>query len=667
MRTSRHIYWLWLAAFALGVSVSANAQQRRRFIEEPQWLKLRVSEVDAGVYAEGTFEETSFDNGSTTISHNRVFIGPSMGLNLAGSIYHPNLFRFVLNTQGSYGWSDETITTPTSTRHRSQMEYLGRVFGSADIFANKPLRGNVFGSYDHSFRDYDFFNRVTVDSSRYGGRVNYNEGPFSVGVSYSHREESASGLIGMSDSKDDVAVMQLRHTRVSGSTSLDYSFNQYTRADLGRSGEGSDHTITLADSEKFGSRDQFDLNTSASYFRRNFSSEPSDEINGHATLNIEHRPTLNSYYDVAYDRYGTGDFTSDNYYGQAQLRHQLYESLTSTLIAQAANNEVSDALNSGYTRRFGVGFSEGYTKHIGTEHRVTLNTSLMVEHVDQETISRVKNERHAFNSGAGGAGLENFFLNLPNVMGFTIVVTDSTDAEPAFVRGIDYDVTTLGPQTLIERLPGSRIASGSTVLVDYQVIPTGAGSYDSLNELFQIRFDLFKNLWGLYARVNLYDNNAPMDLRVQRLMSYNIGSDVTWRWLRAGAEYEIYDSNFSDYRSFRLFQSFAFRPDPDSSLGINFSEAWTDYTDANRKEQNYRFITLYHRSLTSKLRLDVNGGIHIRRGDAVDQTLATFRPGIDYTIGKTSIRAEYDYEHQLFLDREERSRHMFILRIRRVF
>ncbi len=665
MNNARHRYWIWVVMTVL-MALNANGQVRRRApVEEPQWLKWRVSEVDGGIYGEGTFEETSF--GGNTVTHDRIFLGPSFGLDLVGSVYHPNLMRFVLNTEGAYGWSEETISSGGVTTHRGQNEYLGRIYGNADILANKPVTVNVFGNYDHSFRDYDFFNRVTVDSSRYGTRIGYGDGPLTANVGYSHREESASGLVGVSDSADDVATMQLRHTRESGSTSFDYTLNQYTRGDLGRLGEGSDHSISIADSEKFGNRKQYNLNTGLSYFRRDFLTDPSDEVTGHATLDVEHRRNLSSYHDVSFDHYNSGGFGSDNYYGQSQLRHQLYESLASTLIFQAANIDVSDTLNSGYTRRLGIGVNEAYTKRIGSEHRVTVNTSVMVEHVDQETISRVRNERHTFTTGVGGSGLESFFLNLPNVMQFTIVVSDQNDSAPAFVLGIDYDVRTVGTQTLVERLPGSRITAGSLVLVDYEVVPANSGSYESLNELFQIRFDLYKNFWGLYARVNLYENNAERDLRVQNLMSYNFGTDINWRWFRAGLEYEVYDSSFSDYQAVRLFQSLSFRPNQGSSLGVTLSESWTDYADANRTEQNIRFITLYHRALTTKLRLDLNGGFHVRNGRNVDQTLATVRPALDYTVGKMSMRAEYDFEHQLFLDREERNKHMFVIRVKRVF
>src|SRR5205807_2376813 len=106
--------------------------------------------------------------------------------------------------------------------------------------------------------------------------------------------------------------------------------------------------------------------------------------------------TLKNYDDFDYDHFQTGSFKSDNYAGQASLQHQLYESLISTLTLRAADYEASDTNSSGYTRRFGAGFSEIYTKHITDSSRLQLNNSLFVEHTDQQTIGTIENERHTF-------------------------------------------------------------------------------------------------------------------------------------------------------------------------------------------------------------------------------------------------------------------------------
>ena len=50
---------------------------------------------------------------------------------------------------------------------------------------------------------------------------------------------------------------------------------------------------------------------------------------------------------------------------------------------------------------------------------------------------------------------------------------------------------------------------------------------------------------GAYARYNSANFDAPEDIVVQDVTSLTFGLDFTRTWLRAGAEYEIYDSTFS--------------------------------------------------------------------------------------------------------------------------
>jgi hypothetical protein len=248
----------------------------------------------------------------------------------------------------------------------------------------------------------------------------------------------------------------------------------------------------------------------------------------------------------------------------------------------------------------------------------------------------------------------------------TIEVTDSNDAQPPFVRGLDYEVTQLGDRTLITQPTGSRIGASDVVLVDYQAEATGSGSYETLTDTFQVRFEMWTNLWAFYTRVNLWRNNANDDLRVPDLTSYAFGTDVSWRWLRGGAEYEVYDSDLSRYRAARFYQSAAFLLDASSTFSIDLSQSWIDYGDANREEQNYRFITRYHHVFSSRLQYDLEGGLDVRRGENVDQTLVTARPGVQYAIGRTTVKAGYDYEYNLF-ENEERHRHLFFVRLKRVF
>ena len=669
-----------------GAEARAQARYRTGY-QEPEWFTFRLSEVSAGVYAEGTFDRTSFTKSGVSATHEHFFVGPSLGFNAEGSIYHPNLARYFISTEGAYGYAHDSFTGASS---RNEWEYLGHFSANVDLLENKPYHGSFFVNSDHTFRDNDFFSRVTVDSLRYGARANWHFGNWTLSADYLHRDEDSTSPFPVTQvtvttnivngtnvvtlktnkhnfdqvvtSKENTATFGARHERGLGATDFNYSWNQYTRLDAGRVGEGNDHSFSLADSEHFGPHDRYRLNANLGYLLRDSMVETSDELQGNLNFSIEHRPNLNSYYDVSYDHFETDFFNSDSYLGQVFLRHQLYESLTSTLTLRGADYESSAQNNTGYTRRYGGGFSEDYVKQVGISSRLRIDNSVYVDHTDQKNTGTAKNERHSFTEG--GPVPDSFFLNLPDVLQFTIIVTDVNNSQPPLLRDFDYRVTQFGSRTVIERLhPGVP----NNVLVDYQSQPTPPGSYETVSDGFQIRYELWKNLLGVYARVNLSVNNAPAELRVQSVRSYTFGSDLTWRWLRAGAEYEIYDSTESDYESVRMFQSVAFHPDEVSTLSLDSTETWIDYKTAHRSEFDYQFISRYHRPLTRRLRFDVDAGISVRRGAGVDQILAAVRPSIRYVIGKMTIDAGYDYEYELFLNSEEREKHMFFIRARRVF
>src|SRR5581483_5437739 len=76
---------------AVAVTPPAAAQLRHRQPpEEPQWFKVRITDASVGVYTEGVSEQSQF-GGGTSVDYSRFFIGPSLGLGLQGSLYHPNL------------------------------------------------------------------------------------------------------------------------------------------------------------------------------------------------------------------------------------------------------------------------------------------------------------------------------------------------------------------------------------------------------------------------------------------------------------------------------------------------------------------------------------------------------------------------------------------------
>jgi len=59
--------------------------------------------------------------------------------------------------------------------------------------------------------------------------------------------------------------------------------------------------------------------------------------------------------------------------------------------------------------------------------------------------------------------------------------------------------------------------------------------------------------------------------------------------------------------------------------------------------------------------------VAFRRGRNADQDLGMARPGIEYFIGRTSIKADYNFEYESHLGNEERFRHLVFIRADRRF
>lgn len=649
----------------LTATISLRAQSGS-LSEEPHWLTVNMNQAFTGVYAEASQEEAKFA-GNPTVTQTRVFVGPLVGLDMSGSVYHPNLMTFHTIVDGSAGWMYQNFTGPNA-RTENSLGYLGSFTGNAQLFDHKPLNGELFASYAHTYQDYDFFNRVYMDTWRYGGGLRYGEGPwlFSTRVWEESQDATSSGT--PTKTERTVATFDATHNRDHGATSFNYTFSDYTANDYGTLGYGQDHTLGLMDTETFGSRDQIHSTVNLSYNHLDNFSEPTDIYNAMGNLYVDHSDTLKSIYNLNYQRENFGSDKDDTLTGSAALQHKLYDSLTSEIGVQGYRTTASSGEASQDSWQFGGGPAFNYTKKLGDGARLTAFESLLLLHTDVEStggIIPVIDEAHTFGTGAH-APPDTFFLLQPQVITSTIVITDTQHLPPqGFIPGLDYQVINNGQMTLIRRLAGSRMPNA--VLVSYSFASSPSGSYDTLNNGSGIRFDFFDNLFGVYTRYNLIRNYGAENLLVQNLDDVVFGGDVTWRCLRGGAEYEVYDSNLSSFKAWRFFEALTVQPDEYSSFSLNLNQTFTHYDQSGVNEESYSFIARYSRALTRHVGLTLEGGFTELRGDTVGQTLAVFRPMLQYTYGKFSASIGYDYGYDEYLGTDRRIRNMGFLRISRRF
>ena len=588
LRRQTKCWQKWLGLVFLGGVANANAQDQPPG-QGLRWMTLRVKDINAGVEAEGDWEKRNVPSSNQTVTRNSVYVVPTVGLGLQGSFYHPNLFQYDISGQNGIGWQENTLNVPGGGT-RSDTLYLQRYHLDVTLLKEQPFRTSFFADKDRTTRDYDFFTRATVDRESFGGRTGYAEGPVPFNISLSRtKEDILSQFRPMSNDEDTLNFNAYNERSDKSRTDVTYTLNDYTRREVGAyTQDGIQHLASLTDQETFGKKDHIKLNSNLQYNQLDATTttegkatkviRPSTIFSDHEHLNLRHSSTLQSDYNYNYNLHDAGTTQSDGHSGSAALRHKLYESLTSTFDVHAqafSSSGTGVALDS---TRYGIGLNENYTKRLGKSARLTLGYGGLYDQEDRVSLGRtifIVGESHTLNDGAIT------FLNQPQVDVMSIQVWDATGSV-RYRELLDYLVLSHGERTEIKRVVGGQIPNGSSVLIDYSVTSQPSDSFTTVAHQLQVRFDFFNGLLGLYGYMNIQENYGGKTLLLENVNDKVAGVDVSWRWFRAGAEYEDYDSNLTPYTSTRLFQTFTCEPAPNTTFNLDVGQSWRTFTGMNR-------------------------------------------------------------------------------------
>lgn len=687
--------WIVMGAF-ICITGSVSAQEYTSEIIEPQALRLQVNDAYAGILIDGEYEHDSALGNNATATYDRLFMGPEFGLDASGSIYHPNFISFSLDGDISPAYTTaKTHSEFINSSQGSGFAFLGNYSAKMIFLANKPY--NVTLYLDQSFNDQqlDFYDNQQVSTITYGASFGYQAGivPFTINIS--QEEQHTYGGPYETDSEEESLSLNARNTHPTGTATLNYTYTDYTLSQLSSLGGGPMQSVGIGDTEVFGNQKQDQLTTTAGYGESDYSGGPTNNINASVDLSLIHTPTLSSYYDVNYNReeFNSSDGTenSDSVGGDIALRHQLYDSLTSTLTLQgldySSRSNIVDAdtpetNSSSQTIQAGGGVTEEYLKHISSTVRLSVTGSVLYERTIQNDTGDTtiqSNESHSFSSETSS-----FFLNLPDADEGSIIVTDSKGTLPGYEVNIDYTISRDGALTLIRRTATSSIPENSKVLVTYTAASPPSGQYNTLTGDINARVDFWNGLLGVYCRYNSVQNygasgmfrevTAAQNLgaaelpAAENISDFATGMDGTWRWVHMGAEYESYHSSFASYHSASLNQALTFQPDKVSTLNIDFNESETKYGNASQDEEDLSCITHYRRSFGPGLGFDMESGIDLRRGsEDVRQTLAVVRPGLEFQIGQITVKMGYSYEYSKFLNSSVTETQTLFINAKRAF
>jgi hypothetical protein len=645
MKIAWYYRWRWLASMVVLGIMQRLAPWAHA--DDPMWFRLNgLPEPSVGLEVDGS-EETTRISGVNSV-YDTLFITPTVGLKGSGSVYHPNLLAFDFDGELGWGINHMTTTSPGYRQSINESDVLDRYLVEINLLQEKPYNASFFASQDHTYRDYGSFDTFTVDSSRYGGRMNWDSVNFSINTDFGYRDETDTGLVDSSEVQETYFNFLGINKRQSGQTTVTARLDMFDNILNFGTLTSDNESVGIADEETFGSRKQITAATGVTFSHAEYTSQQVDSINATENVNINHRPNLDSYliFDFEQD-YLHPD--SDTYVqGSYGVRHQLYESLTSTADVHGSYQNNSAGPDSSTTDLYGVGLSENYQKRLQSWGHLTIGGGIVADHLDDTsnggTFGSIDESHQVYLPTS--AQYRPAYLNRPSVIAGSIQVTA---AGQLLVEGSDYETITSGQLTEIRLIvpPSSHLQAilGSSdnvaISVSYQSVSAINAAYEALTSNFQIRLDLFDR-FGIYGRMNWLDNNAPPSVLTQTLTDLVGGVDYHWRWLRTGAEYEDYDSNYSQYNALRFFQNLDFNLDRRSTLSLDFDETFYHYAQ-NGDQTMYQFTTRYSIQLWSSLSCYVQGGCSWQDVFDTQQMEASAQTGFSWTYGKISVRAGYEY------------------------
>lgn len=663
---------LLLGAFLMcGLSVRARLDHSAP-VEYPKMLTLRPSR--AALLFE--YEKRSVENKTSTNPATRDdswYVEPGLQLGASGSVYHSSLLDF--NLTGEFA------------RQRKEFDYEGfsrdaggdvnsgvdtHTLQNYDVRATllrlKPYALHLQAARQDFERHMDYFTREEVDATRWSARGGYDTPDRELTFRFADSREDITGRRDYSRDERSLKLTAARRVDKEQSTELDYSLRDilHLREQTALQ-DGQIHEWRFRDQRPAGMGGRAKLSSSATYTDQGTLARDTQRMYWNERLSIQHNDDLRSTHQYRLHHRTSGGADATAHFARSQVRHQLYESLTST--GEVEGNRTtseSEGVDTGLSR-IRAGFDEVYTKRLRDDARLNLglalhgSTTRSDSSAEQDVETRqILGETLALSNRTPTA------LSQPGVDPASVVVTDPTGGR-AYEEGIDYRVINRGGFTEIQRIVGGAIPEGGQVRVDYT---SGNVDFDdnfiTVESLYSMRLNLLHDWLMLHARQeelrNIGGDSNTFPTYTRRIY----GAEAGPGWSKTGVEADDNDSSQFPYRSLRVYENMTFSLPLASTLVLDLSNTWRDYQETGDEEEVLSMTGHLRSQVATALSVGLAAGYLREQRVVENRDRATAQADMEYNYGKLEFRTGYDYNDDT-QDLEYRTEHRLWVRMKRWF
>ena len=555
--------------------------------------------------------------------------------------------------------------------YQEQDKYSGRTGNTNGLLYGYDLSDTIFG---HTAYPATFFahSHETQTTTEFGGTTDLTVSNFGFvanlrdygflrdilpyfSCSLGAREDESDGSSNQQGRyyKDDETRDTVNYTALKGFQTADLIFN-YQFLDDRTTGSYSrafqSNWATLNYSLDFGPRLTRQWSSQINYLMLSGDTGSETNLWVSESLHIDHFRNLSTNYQYLLNyTQAPGNGTNTDQTGIFTVQHTLYENLTSALTLQGDY----DTLPGGRIYDYIAELGESYAHTIPLGGTFFLEGSGLYEVTDSSisggTISVIDEPHIADVHGLG------FFLKNPFVFQSTIVMYDTRGGgRIPTVRGVDYNVLTVGDLTQIVIIPTSLIIKpGDPLAVSYSYQTAPSSRYDTTNLTVATGLN-FSWINASFQRMVLRENLLSGQAAQQFL--YNASQNTAtlavhrdWESFgsRAQALFEQYNSSDMSFNLQNYGGHLSSQPGWKLMLGADANAIITDYsTPIKRHSTDQEYQLTLDRFMEAGTSFSIYGRM-LQMQDSLIPTETEFEAGLSgrWTYGKFEVVPILSWTH----------------------
>lgn len=516
---------------------------------------------------------------------------------------HPNLLDIDADFRLEYQTNKLDSDSSGRNTDESSLEAFYNIRGLLLGRSNLPI--TVYSTRDQIRFNREFGGSLDSTQTEHGIGVGFRTKKINGTLRYFHREQEQSDSQSVLDSRivqDSVGLQATMRINELQSLDLTYSFDTVDESGDRRSGNSFDRNdASLTHNWRFGTDGKNNLRSYLAYFDR-AGDFAEDRLRWDERLDLRHTHSLTSLWSTSVETQNRGSQQQDFYAASGQVRHQLFESLTTIVQSGVTRLEIDDGFTSDQASIDGTW---AYTKKV-PKGRLDATVNLGFDTRDNSERGQPVNITDQSATFTDPAPI---ILPQRNIVSGSILVTDVFGAR-IFIEGIDYTIRVLPDRVELRRVIGGAITAGSPVLIDYQIGPEPASTIDTVSTSASVRYGLTEGpLRGVAIHASIrkvdqeIDTTTPSLFVLEDSETLVYGVEFRRRAVYLAAEAEHTDSNISPFDAVRLEARYSRRYGPRGvfSLGANYDTV--EFTDDNTESDLLRITGTLDQLIGRELRV----------------------------------------------------------------